>query len=328
MQHDPTVRAEPHDPRTGFLLKVRCLARGTKLSTWMRERRALVERSLHAHGVILFRDFDVATQADFEAVVDEIAPRMTYTYRSTPRTAVGENVYTATEYPRQATIPLHCENAYQRDWPMKLLLHCARAAQRGGETTVASSIAVTERLGEALVDEMARRQVMYIRNYGAAVDLSWETVFQTDQRAEVERYCRENGIEVEWKSDGGLRTRQVCQGVATHPITGQRVWFNQAHLFHVSSLDPETRASMLSLFKVEDLPRMSCFGDGAPIPEPVLEQVREAYKKEAIPVAWRAGDVVLVDNMLAAHGRLPFTGARRVLVALAEPFSELSGRAR
>jgi hypothetical protein len=33
-------------------------------------------------------------------------------------------------------------------------------------------------------------------------------------------------------------------------------------------------------------------------------------------VAWRAGDVLILDNLLAAHGRMPFTGKRKVLLAM------------
>lgn len=31
---------------------------------------------------------------------------------------------------------------------------------------------------------------------------------------------------------------------------------------------------------------------------------------------WRAGDLLVADNVLAAHGRMPFSGARRVLLSM------------
>ncbi|WP_281425855.1 TauD/TfdA family dioxygenase [Polymorphospora rubra] len=33
-------------------------------------------------------------------------------------------------------------------------------------------------------------------------------------------------------------------------------------------------------------------------------------------VTWRAGDLLLIDNVLTAHGRRSFEGTRRVLVAM------------
>jgi len=34
---------------------------------------------------------------------------------------------------------------------------------------------------------------------------------------------------------------------------------------------------------------------------------------------WETGDLLLLDNMLMAHAREPFTGPRSVLVSLAMP---------
>jgi alpha-ketoglutarate-dependent taurine dioxygenase len=42
------------------------------------------------------------------------------------------------------------------------------------------------------------------------------------------------------------------------------------------------------------------------------------YREAAVCFAWQKGDLLMVDNMLVAHGRAPFTGPRRILVAMAE----------
>ena len=60
------------------------------------------------------------------------------------------------------------------------------------------------------------------------------------------------------------------------------------------------------------------YGDGRPIEESALREVRAAYAAAAAPVAWHRGDLLLVDNMLAAHGRAAFTGPRKVVVAMAD----------
>jgi hypothetical protein len=39
-------------------------------------------------------------------------------------------------------------------------------------------------------------------------------------------------------------------------------------------------------------------------------------REEIRPHAWRKGDVLVLDNMLAAHGRRPFTGGRRIATAI------------
>ena len=114
-----------------------------------------------------------------------------------------------------------------------------------------------------------------------------------------------------------MRTRQVCQAVATHPHTGEAVWFNQAHLFHVSSLEAEIRESLLAS---DEPPRNAYYGDGSPIEDVVLDEVRAAYAKEAVVFPWQRGDILVVDNMLTAHGRRPYRGARKIVVAMGRAF--------
>ena len=162
---------------------------------------------------------------------------------------------------------------------------------------------------------------MYVRNYGNGLDVRWEQVFNTTERSAVEQYCAAHGISAEWKSDGELRTRQICQAVAQHPKTGARVWFNQAHLFHVSNLQPDVREALLSVVEPEDVPRNVYYGDGAPIEDSVLDEIRGVLATLEVRFAWRSGDVLMLDNMLTAHARAPFQGPRKVVVAMAEAFA-------
>jgi alpha-ketoglutarate-dependent taurine dioxygenase len=109
----------------------------------------------------------------------------------------------------------------------------------------------------------------------------------------------------------------VNPAVAIHPVTGEKVWFNQAHLFHVSSLRPEVRESLLSVCGEDDLPRNAYYGDGSPLEEDVLQFIREVYESEKFHFEWQKNDLLLVDNMLFTHGRQPFSGDRKVLVGMA-----------
>ena len=203
---------------------------------------------------------------------------------------------------------------------MKLLFFCAQAAQQGGETPIADSRKIFQLLDARLRDEFIDKKVMYVRNYGEGLDLPWEEVFQTTDKQAVERFCRESNIDFEWRSQNRLRTRQVCQSVATHPRSGEVVWFNQAHLFHVASLAPGLRESMLATLDESELPRNVYFGDGTPIEPRVIDEIQRVYNEAAVCFCWQDGDVLLVDNMLVAHGRKPYSGNRKVLVAMADNF--------
>jgi hypothetical protein len=169
----------------------------------------------------------------------------------------------------------------------------------GGETPLADSRKIIGGIDPAIVERFARSKVMYVRNYGEGVDLPWQEVFQTTSKADVEATCRNAALEFEWKSNGRLRTRQICQAVSTHPKTGAPVWFNQAHLFHISRLKPAVRESLLSAFAEQDLPRNVYYGDGSPIESAELDHIGEVCSEV---VAWQRGDILLLDNMLTAHG--------------------------
>lgn len=273
---------------------------------------------LNTIGGVLFRGFSVASPLDFKRfAVSFGAPLASYEFGSTPRSKVFAGVYSSTEYPAHQFIPLHNEQAYTRPWPSRIWFHCMKASSSGGETPIADSRLVYQRMPSEVREQFASRGLLYVRNYSGALDLPWQKVFNTEDRAQVEHYCRDNDIQWQWKDDGELRTQQRCDAVLQHPESGEWVWFNQAHLFHVSAVEPSVRASLLAAVGEENLPRHVYFGDGSPIPDALLDSVREVYRQTAISFPWQAGDILMLDNRLVAHGRNPYTGDRKVIVAMA-----------
>jgi hypothetical protein len=80
-------------------------------------------------------------------------------------------------------------------------------------------------------------------------------------------------------------------------------------------LDEASAASFEGSFAREDLPVNSYYGDGSEIEAEVLHAILVAYDAASIRFPWQVGDVMLLDNMLVAHGREPFTGDRLITVA-------------
>lgn len=295
----------------------------TDLFTWLSMNRYEVQTRLLVSGGILFRGFGIDSAARLERLIETLSGRLLdYSYRSTPRSVVSGRIYSSTEYPPDQRIPLHNENAYAHDWPMKIWFLSLQCASSGGETPIADSRRVYQRIPAAIRERFENEGLTYVRNYNSGFDLPWQTVFQTESQTDVEDFCRASRIEFEWLPEGRLRTRQTCQASARHPVTGEMVWFNQAHLFHISALPVEVREAMLSIFAEEDLPRNVCYGDGSAIDLADLDLIADAYEQEKVIFPWKEGDVLLLDNMLAAHGRSPFTGKRQVVVGMAEHYSE------
>ena len=274
---------------------------------------------LHDSGAVLLRGFQVGGVDGFEAAVRTLSGEpLSYTERSSPRTSVKGHVYTSTDYPPTEEIFFHNENSYQTSWPMTLFFYCVQPPRERGATPLSDIRRVLKAIDPSVREEFSRRGWMLVRNFSADVGLPWPEVFGTQDRAEVARYCSENGIDVEWKADNGLRTTSVRNAIHRHPRTGDEIWFNHAAFFHISTFPPEVQEGLRAIFAEEDLPSNTYFGDGEPVPDDAMEHIRACYRDAGTRFDYREGDVLVVDNMLAAHAREPFTPPRQIVVAMAE----------
>lgn len=276
-----------------------------------------VEALLDRAKAVVFRGFGVA-ESDLGAVLDRLVPdRLAYIHGNSPRTKVGDNVYTSTQYPPQFTISMHNELSYAHRWPSRLAFCCVTAPETGGATPVVDGVRWLDSLPDPVRERFADG-VCYTQNLhdGMGLGKSWQETFETADRDAVEEFLAGAEAASEWRRDGGLRIVQHRPATARHPRTGAEVWFNQADQWHPAGLGDEVAAALAKVMPAEDLPQSVTFADGAPIPEADIAAVRELGLAAAVDVDWRRGDVLLIDNVLVGHGRRAFTGPRRVLVAM------------
>ena len=290
---------------------------GVDLTAWVRANREELESHLSRHGGVLFRGFDVKSVAEFEQFALAVCDPLFGDYGDLPPEENGRKVYQSTPYPADKAILFHNEGSHTHRWPLKQFFFCLQAAQQGGETPIVDCRAMYNRLDPRLIDRLSRKQLLYVRNFTDGLDVSWQEFFKTEDRAEVERYCQRAAIDFEWK-ENGLRTRHLSPAVVRHPKNGEMVFFNQVQLHHIACLEPAVRESLLEMYGEEDLPRNVYYGDGSPIEDSVMEEISRAYQETAVSFPWQEGDIILLDNMLIAHGRNPFVGPRRIVVAMGE----------
>jgi len=288
------------------------------------ENEEEIEYLLLKHGAILFKGFGVDSPQNLQDCVDAMpGTLLNYVDGNSPRTKLSGsgNIYTSTEHPSELFISLHSELSYAAKWPSHLYFCCQIAPKEGGNTLVADNRAILASLPKELVDMFAQKGLKYIRNLhngsGAMFGNSWQDTFETSDKAAVEQHCRENDIQYQWKADGGIRIIQKRVGIARHPTTGDSVWFNQADQFHPSTNPPEVYEAIMELFPDPlDMPQWVCFGDDTPIDTDIFEVVTSTTKQHTVYFPWEKGDFLVLDNMLVSHGRSPFSGDRRILVAM------------
>jgi alpha-ketoglutarate-dependent taurine dioxygenase len=319
LSQEELVKMDSLDPEKQFPLVIEPQTPDLNLVAWVENNRELIERKLLECGALLFRGFEVEGISRFEQFARTISGELLdYYERAAPRREVGSRIYTSTEFPADQSIPLHHEMAYSHNWPAKIWFFCVQPAQQGGSTPIANGREIFKLIGPKVKERFIEKGVMYVRNYGAGLDMSWQEAFQTNDRSVVELYCRNAHIQFEWGEGDRLRTCQVRQAVVRYPKTGEMIWFNHAHLFHSSNLPAEVRDALLSEFKDNEIPRNAFYGDGSPIESSILNEIRDLYERSAVIFPWRRGDILMLDNFLVSHGREPFVGPRKILVAMAD----------
>lgn len=311
------VRAGYLDGGSRLPLVIYPASRIPDVCAWAGESREVLQIELDTHGAILFRGFGVASPADLDRFITATSGTpLPYTERTTPRTRVEGNIYTSTDYPARQEIFLHNENSYRDRFALKVYFCCVQPPATGGETPIADCRRVYERLRPETRAQFADGY-LYVRNFGGGPGMSWQEAFQTEDPAQVEEYCRAHRIEYEWRSGNRLRTRQLRRAIARHPRTGVMIWFNHLTFFHLSTL-PAAFQEILRTEYPSDLPNQTYHADGREIAPEVVDEIRAAYRAETVMFPWRTGDVLLLDNMLVAHARMPFTGPRKIIVGMAD----------
>jgi alpha-ketoglutarate-dependent taurine dioxygenase len=306
------------------------------LVAWAREHRSHLLGTLGLHGAVLLRGFEALDGAEsFGRVIDALCPDlMDYIGGTAPRTVVSGHILTSTDLPPPFTLALHQEMAYTAHPPEAVAFFCERVADEGGQTTVADAREVTRRLDPGLRARFAQRGLRVRRTLPNLASLaqrpgipkSWESVFQTEDPRQVDTIAAERGWEIEWLPNGSLMMwQEPLPAFRTHAASGASVWFNQAH-YHTplctllwaqrDGREADTEAIERAM---RERPEMldHCFHhDGEPVDDGDARHIWHTLREAERPLDWHAGDLLLLDNVLAMHGRLAYRGQRRVLAAL------------
>lgn len=289
-------------------------------ASWAKENRDALQSSVDEHGAVLIRGLGIKDASEAAATFRELGSNlMNDTEAFAARNKNSEGVYSSTPWPAGQPMCMHNEMSYVHEPAGIMMFACLKAPTSGGATGVADAAAVLAALPADLVQRFEQEGWALTRNYNDDIGSSYAEVFGTDNRDEIEAYCKANAIEFEWQSDGGLRTRQRRKAVVNHPRTGQRCWFNQIAFHNEWTLDPEVREYLVDVYGSDGLPFNTSFGNGDAVGEDVVQVINETYEALTMREPWQTGDLMLVDNLRMAHSREAFDGEREVLVAMADP---------
>ncbi|TWB10729.1 amino acid adenylation domain-containing protein [Nitrospirillum amazonense] len=319
-----TAPLEPEAVRQSFLtpgatfpVVLEPAAGGLDPSAWAAANRPLIDGLLARHAGILFRGFDLPGAQAFEGFAEAMEPGGLFGgYGDLPKKEGGRNTYRSTPYPERQMILFHNESAHLDRWPRKQWFYAEQVAPVGGCTPIVDCRQMMRRLPADLITDLERRGLLYVRTFTPRLDVGWRDFFKSEDRDAVTARCAAGGIDCRWLDPETPQTRSRGPAVIRHPLTGERSFFNQVQLHHPHCLDADVREDLLDLVGIDRFPRNVLYGDDTPIPDAVMARIGEAYEACAVRFDWRNGDVVMLDNMLAAHARDPYEGPRRVVVAM------------
>lgn len=286
---------------------------GQDLPGWVKNNQQLLADKVSHHGALLFRGFNIDTLEKFNAFTNCFdMPTLEYKQRTSPRYEVAKNIYHSTSYPADQSINMHSENSYAKNWAMKLAFCCIVPPEEQGETPIADNRMVLKKLSAETKQKFLSKGVKYVRNISKWVGLSWEEVFQTDDKLVVEAECRNNGMVYNWDDDDRLVLTWNNGAIYKHPVTQEEIWFNHAFFFNKHSYSEDVLAALTD----DELPFNTYYGDGTEISRSDIEEIKAAYEKATVKFAWEKGDVLFLDNMLTSHGRSPYRGERKIVVSM------------
>ena len=304
-----------------FPLAIRCQSPDATLDAtreWIHENRATLTQRAAECGVILFRGFPLATDKDFDTFVEAFGYE-NFPYKESLSNAVRVNrtdrVFTANEAPPEVTIFLHHEMAQTPIYPSKLLFFCEQAAEEGGATPVCRSDALFEHLQDECPDfaKACEEKGLLYSNVMPAVDdaasgmgRSWRSTLRARTKEQAEERLAKLNYTHEWLPDGSLRATTPVLPAVRDVGDGRKAFFNQ----------------LIAAFKGwkderNDPSKAIRHGDGSPLDAHSANRATELAEEYTVDVPWQTGDVALVDNFVAMHGRRHFSGTRKVLASLA-----------
>lgn len=238
-------------------------------------------RLFEAHGVLLFRGFDLRPER-----LTEFIDRFTQTYAVDLATRAQRfDQAPVRDVDRGGdAIALHSEAGFAVTCPELIWFYCHAPSTTGGTTTLCDGITLWQRLCPETRRTFLAQPVRYSFSFG----------FGNKQPGQGRVPWPLPGIGVDGHVD--LDEGRASLTVLRHAVQESRL--ASTTLCFANFLLPSTALIERSL------------ADGRPLPEAVMNDVQQAADAVTFDLQWQAGDLLMLDNRRFMHGRRAFDVAR------------------
>eukprot|EP00741_Cyanophora_paradoxa_P018381 tig00000204_g17748.t1 len=271
-----------------------CSASVADVRAWVQEKKAAMEALMHAHGAVLYRGFPARSPAEFDSVLSAFGYE-----DANIRQSVAGCVRRLLEADPEHYIWMHHENAHQPRPIRTVFFLCEEPSAEGGETSVALSTRVRERFEREWPDAYRRAVERQLMKCVVIPGQFAAGYFGESDPAAARSKAASLGYRVEEQPDGRWWVKITGPPVRPHPVTGEPVFFNHMSWDWCRFYAPNFPTNGMA------------YGDGEAVPKEDMEAVRNIAEEEKVPVPWQAGDILMVDNVKAMHGRNAYRGTRK-----------------
>lgn len=292
------------------------------VKVWSHVCRELVDAELTSYGAILIRNLPLFNMEDFKSFLSNLGYRFFEHGVTGYRTPLGDHVYTASDDPPEVTMEPHNECSYSPFFPKKIILFCLKEPDSfcGGETVLLKNRDLTATIDPEVIRKFEEKKVRYQaflpnKTTDAGLQKSWQDRFWLEDPQAVEKILESNGWSFSWDQNKNLRFWYLHSPVILHPVTGEKIWFNQITSYHASYFRALPLYKNVSIAD-DEFPFHSYYGDGSVIEPAVLQHIRAAMWSCAIGFCWQTFDIAVLDNQQVLHGRMGWTGQRKLVTSL------------
>jgi alpha-ketoglutarate-dependent taurine dioxygenase len=196
------------------------------------------------------------------------------------------------------SISLHNEMSFTPWAPSLLMFRCRHASGPGGETLFADGAALLESLGDSVRTVFDTQPIEHSGYFPAQIAAG---TFGTP--AAAVQILSSNGLDTTLDAEGGVHTTFRTSAIPTSPFSRRRAFANSV-LCHFDEPRDEVRGMFSSALT---------FVGGAPLAPALLQKIRMTADVLTYAHRWEAGDLAILDNLRAMHGRRSVRSCDRYL---------------
>ncbi|XP_077868216.1 dapdiamide synthesis protein DdaC-like, partial [Saccoglossus kowalevskii] len=141
-------------------------------------------------------------------------------------------------------------------------------------------------------------------------------VFGTTDKSIIRKFLADHDYEYKWDDDGSLSYWITLPVFTIHPKTCEKIWFNQATTYHASYLLENPVNDGMDYLPDNKLTFSCCYGDGSDIEPEVVQHIRDVIWQSSVGFQMKKGELLVFDNLHSQHGRIGYTGERKLYVNL------------